>query len=194
MFGKNNTMRSCRICKTNVRPRKSYTPNICEACQKFFRRNVGKWDELVCSTGQFNCNVESGRRWCGRCRFEKCLSNGMKCKFMKPDHPRYGQAIEDGGEEIEALNVSIEEICEQDFPCSSQNSGFFESSPAGVVAKHRNSSLEKLPSVVGVTELLKFEVDSNPFDQSLNSAERFLKASLTAYTELIGIDKVFLSL
>ena len=40
------------------------------------------------------------------------------------------------------------------------------------------------------SRVINGEIVSNPFDQNLNAAERFLKASLTAYTELMGIDKV----
>ena len=39
-------------------------------------------------------------------------------------------------------------------------------------------------------DLSNLEIDPNPFDQSLNTTERFFKASLTAYTELLGIDQV----
>ena len=75
-------IRSCRICTVTVRPRKNYTPNFCEACQKFFRRNVARHDKLVCTSGQFKCNVGDGRRCCSKCRFVKCLKQGMKSKFL----------------------------------------------------------------------------------------------------------------
>ena len=41
-----------------------------------------------------------------------------------------------------------------------------------------------------LSDFTSLEIDSTPFDPIFNAAERFLKASLTAYTELLGIDKV----
>ena len=165
-----NISRNCKICESRVRPRKNYTPNICEACQKFFRRNVGKWDELVCSSGQLKCSVENGRRWCSKCRFEKCLRFGMKSKFMK----------------------SGNEICENETgSMDNSNNQSLASSPLAVVAYQRQSpqrpSVELVPMNDGLAHI---QVETAPFDYTFNAAERFLKTCLIAYTELSGIDRV----
>ena len=172
---RNHMNKICKVCETIVRPRKTYTPNICEACQKFFRRNVNKWEELVCMSGQFNCKVEGGRRWCGRCRFEKCLRNGMKSKYLK------------GGDENEA------EECEMDGSMNTSNNQSLASSPLAVVTYQSPQCPSSPPSVslVPVNDgLAHIQVETAPFDYTVNAAERFLKACLTAYTELSRIDRV----
>ena len=165
----------CKICESAVRARKTYTPNICEACQKFFRRNVGKWDELVCTTGQFNCKVAGGRRWCGKCRFEKCLRNGMKSKFMK------GSNEADGEGEMEM---------EMDGSSGNSNNQSLASSPLAVVTYQQSPPYNVDQVAPGNDRLSPLMLETAPFDYTFNSAERFLKACLTAYTELSGIDHV----
>ena len=167
----------CKICESTVQARKTYTPNICEACQKFFRRNVGKWDELVCKTGQFNCKVAGGRRWCSKCRFEKCLRFGMKSKFMKAGDGNDGEESEMDGSMHNSNNQSL------------------VSSPLAVGAYQRQSpqcpssppSVELVPMNDGLAHI---QVETAPFDYTFNAAERFLKTCLIAYTELSGIDRV----
>ena len=165
--------RSCRICNANVRPRKNYTPNICEACQKFFRRNVTKFDDLMCSTGQFNCNVQDGRRWCAKCRFEKCLRFGMKSKFLKFRNRSQSMAMSTReGSEVDKESV---ELSMASSPLAVTNC---PQSPVNVDLGQISNSL---PSQ---------QLNLSPADPTLDAAERFLKASFTAYTELSGVEKV----
>ena len=137
---------------------------------------MATWDQLVCSSGNFNCNVENSRRWCGKCRFEKCLKNGMKSKFMKI-HDKEGASGEtnEGKGEFE---MQMEDHCEASDEAWQNNVKDLAIVPAG----------DQGVSAVALANVC--EIVSNPFDQSLNAAERFLMASRTAYTELLGIDKV----
>ena len=168
------TTRSCRICNANVRPRKNYTPNICEACQKFFRRNVTKCDELMCSTGQFNCNVQDGRRWCAKCRFEKCLRFGMKSKFLK--FRNRSQSIATSTRE--ASDVDKESV---EFSIASSPLAVTNNCPQSPVNLDFGQTNNSLPS---------HQLNLSPTDPTLDAAERLLKASFTAYTELSGVEKV----
>ena len=149
--------RSCRVCSVYVAPRKEYSPNFCEACQKFFRRHVQIWNQLVCKSGTFDCNVENSRRCCNKCRFQKCLKQGMKSKFLK------GRLIN-----VATVRETSEHITSITNSCI----------PMG--KRHLS------------TQVATISPNMEMFHQNLSAAERFLKASITAYTELVGIDQVCL--
>ncbi|CAG2161705.1 unnamed protein product [Oppiella nova] len=58
----------------------------CESCKSFFRRNaLRNADSFNCYLGG-NCsiNVET-RKWCKKCRLDKCLAVGMKTKLIFTD-------------------------------------------------------------------------------------------------------------
>ena len=66
---KHKESQPCRVCSVDVRRRNNYLPSTCEACQKFFRRTLIRQnqDQLVCSGGNLNCTVVSGKNKCQRC-------------------------------------------------------------------------------------------------------------------------------
>ena len=136
---------------------------------------MATWDQLVCKSGTFDCNVENQRRCCSKCRFAKCLKQGMKSKFLKV----LGQPGKIDGE----ASGRIIEI--DNYEGSSDDLG--SSSTSLALSRHSPQSYRSSPVIDSTSSL---NVDPNPFDQSLNVAERLLKASLNAYTELLGIDKV----
>ncbi|CAG2113706.1 unnamed protein product, partial [Medioppia subpectinata] len=50
----------------------------CESCRSFFRRNATRVEEFGCFFGD-NCDVNRlTRKFCKKCRIDKCLSIGMK--------------------------------------------------------------------------------------------------------------------
>ena len=144
--------RFCRICSANVPPRKNYIPNFCEACQKFFRRHVERWNQLVCKSGTFDCNVENSRRCCRKCRFEKCVKAGMKSRFFKGKTNSVGDATKN----ITSLNE-----------------------------KSLNKAIVPVVKCPLSSQMLPFSPNIEIIDQTLNSAERFLRASLIAFNSLL---------
>ncbi|CAG2110248.1 unnamed protein product [Medioppia subpectinata] len=50
----------------------------CESCRSFFRRNATRFEEFGCFFGD-NCEVNRlTRKFCKKCRIDRCLANGMK--------------------------------------------------------------------------------------------------------------------
>ena len=203
-----NKMRLCKVCQTVVRPRKDYTPTICEACQKFFRRNIGKRNDLQCTTGKFNCNIEGKRRLCGKCRIEKCLQSGMKSKLFKMDNKkmefRNGHVDcerssdhnnnnnnyfknQEEDEEEEEIDVGTEdyEMMDISLTSSTWSPGISNNNCQELQLSSKENNNKN--TIVVINETLIY---CTPSDESFNAAERFLSASLSAYTELSAIDQV----
>ena len=178
--------RFCKICGAKVQRRHNYTPKSCEACQKYFRRNVSKLSNLSCLSGSRYCEIISGRRMCGKCRIEKCLRNGMKSKFIpnqtlatttismkSADHQNDDDGEDDEEEEIDVVSVEFVDITKQ--PSASTSTS--------------NTSEKLLPLSPSSTSS-PLQIIDNPNDKSFSSAEQLFKASLTGYTELSNIDQV----
>ena len=164
------TIGFCKICKAVIQERKKYMPTTCEACQKFFRRNAARFRRLICKSGTSNCNVEEKRRVCSKCRFEKCLRNGMKSKFMRMD------GVQKNNNNSKNDNNNNE---------SSFSTSTSSSSPSIASSQRQSTS-----SDVQVVAYSQNQIDYNPLDESFTSAERLFKAAVTAYTELSAIDQV----
>ena len=170
-------IRLCRICSAKVMARKKYTPNFCEACQKFFRRNVEKWNKLVCESGTSNCSIEDSRRCCRKCRFEKCIKEGMRSKFL------IWEDEDSTSSKIDQSEIMVETGDSEQWP---QSLGNLKNPCRDLAISHSRSSTSLSSSWSSL------DFDSTLFDPCLKASEQLLKAAVTAYTELLGIDKVFL--
>ncbi|KAI1724158.1 zinc finger, c4 type (two domains) domain-containing protein [Ditylenchus destructor] len=68
----------------------SYNFNVitCESCKAFFRRNANKEKEIRCPFNeQCDINIVS-RRFCQRCRLQKCFRVGMKKEWIMSEEAR----------------------------------------------------------------------------------------------------------
>uniref|UniRef100_A0A0A9YRL9 Nuclear hormone receptor FTZ-F1 beta n=1 Tax=Lygus hesperus TaxID=30085 RepID=A0A0A9YRL9_LYGHE len=64
----------------------------CESCKGFFKRTVQNRKNYVCLRGS-SCPVTiATRKKCPACRFEKCLSMGMKLEAIREDRTRGGRS------------------------------------------------------------------------------------------------------
>ena len=79
---------NCQVCHCNKSAKWNFygAENICSSCRQFFLRSVQsesykKFTEKPCDC-QF-VHDEKLRKTCRRCRFEKCLSVGMKISYVK---------------------------------------------------------------------------------------------------------------
>lgn len=64
----------------------------CESCKGFFKRTVQNRKNYVCLRGA-SCPVTiATRKKCPACRFEKCLSKGMKLEAIREDRTRGGRS------------------------------------------------------------------------------------------------------
>ncbi|CAI4226025.1 unnamed protein product [Auanema sp. JU1783] len=63
----------------------------CESCKGFFKRTVQNKKQYQCSTDA-NCHVDkSCRKRCPKCRFDKCIRQGMKIEAVREDRMRGGR-------------------------------------------------------------------------------------------------------
>ncbi|KAK6759689.1 hypothetical protein RB195_021329 [Necator americanus] len=63
----------------------------CESCKGFFKRTVQNKKSYQCAASS-NCPVDkAGRKRCPRCRFAKCLQQGMKIEAVREDRMRGGR-------------------------------------------------------------------------------------------------------
>lgn len=64
----------------------------CESCKGFFKRTVQNRKNYVCLRGA-SCTVSiATRKKCPACRFEKCLTKGMKLEAIREDRTRGGRS------------------------------------------------------------------------------------------------------
>lgn len=82
-----NLQKICLVCGDKAL---SYNFNAisCESCKAFFRRNALTNKELKCPFSN-NCEITVvTRRFCQKCRLEKCLSVGMVKEFIMSDEDK----------------------------------------------------------------------------------------------------------
>ena len=75
---------ACRVCGEKAGKHNYYGGRACASCRAFFRRAVqSKYNEIFyCTKGQ-SCEVNLlTRRSCQFCRFQKCLSAGMRAGWV----------------------------------------------------------------------------------------------------------------
>ena len=89
---------NCNVCCENVdKVWNSYGGNnICQSCRVFFFRSVQnsshKTFKQKCESG---CVIESkNRKSCKTCRFQKCVSIGMKVTFVRSNETQLEKPLE----------------------------------------------------------------------------------------------------
>nr|AYV89225.1 nuclear hormone receptor HR96-like isoform X1 [Tetranychus evansi] len=77
----NNRQKICRVCSDKAMGF-NFNAITCESCKAFFRRNAFKGEKLRCPFNN-DCIIDkSTRRFCQKCRLEKCLQVGMKREWI----------------------------------------------------------------------------------------------------------------
>ncbi|XP_072014484.1 uncharacterized protein [Amphiura filiformis] len=74
----------------------------CESCKGFFKRTVQskRNERLRCGRGDL-CSIDiDSRKHCASCRFNKCLSLGMKLQAIREDRQRGGRSMYHGSSEF----------------------------------------------------------------------------------------------
>uniref|UniRef100_A0A0K0ETE7 Nuclear receptor domain-containing protein n=1 Tax=Strongyloides stercoralis TaxID=6248 RepID=A0A0K0ETE7_STRER len=82
-----NANKICRICG-DVAYSYNFNCVSCESCKAFFRRNALRPKEFKCPfNGKCEVNIVS-RRFCQKCRLEKCFKLGMKKELILTEEER----------------------------------------------------------------------------------------------------------
>lgn len=105
---KRTATKVCRVCGDKAY---SYNFNVitCESCKAFFRRNANKEKEIRCPfNDQCDINVVS-RRFCQRCRLQKCFNVGMKKEWIMSEEARLEkkQRVQDNRERRLAAAAAV---------------------------------------------------------------------------------------
>ena len=80
----------CLVCDAPALKYSSYGGKVCSSCRAFFRRSVqsGYHALFECKLDNM-CKIEQKvRRKCQFCRFQSCLSSGMKLKLVLSNQER----------------------------------------------------------------------------------------------------------
>ncbi|XP_022101056.1 glucocorticoid receptor-like isoform X2 [Acanthaster planci] len=96
--------KKCPICEDKVSGY-HYGMYSCESCKGFFKRTIHskRHEKLKCALGG-GCKVDlQSRKHCAACRFQKCLSLGMKLQAIRQDRQRGGRSLYEGSSEQRRL-------------------------------------------------------------------------------------------
>uniref|UniRef100_A0A0N5C2C8 Nuclear receptor domain-containing protein n=1 Tax=Strongyloides papillosus TaxID=174720 RepID=A0A0N5C2C8_STREA len=96
----NKSISDCAICGDKATG-KHYGALSCDGCKGFFRRTVRKKNNYICRFSR-QCNVDKDHRnTCRRCRFDRCIENGMKKEAVQNERDRISSyANKNNSEEI----------------------------------------------------------------------------------------------
>lgn len=90
-FDSSSTSSPCPICGDRVSGYHYGLPT-CESCKGFFKRTVQNRKEYHC-TEQGSCTIDRvHRKRCAYCRFQKCLTVGMRVEAVRKDRMRGGRS------------------------------------------------------------------------------------------------------
>ena len=75
----------CDVCSAPAPDHFHFGGHCCYSCRAFFRRTIERMEKLdvVCRTGNSNCEVSEKSKSCSACRYDKCLSIGMKKELLQ---------------------------------------------------------------------------------------------------------------
>ncbi|XP_054169142.1 vitamin D3 receptor A-like [Oppia nitens] len=87
MSENNDSLKQCLICGDKAIGN-NFNALSCESCKSFFRRNALKFKQLKCHYNQ-KCTINTfNRKFCKKCRLEKCFTVGMNKKKIISSHEK----------------------------------------------------------------------------------------------------------
>ncbi|XP_071802412.1 uncharacterized protein [Asterias amurensis] len=110
--------KKCPICEDLVSGY-HYGMYSCESCKGFFKRTIHskRFEKLKCVNGGTCVITLKSRKVCASCRFQKCLSLGMKFEAIRSDRQRGGRSLYNGSSEQRRLS-KLEEEKQNQLKCS----------------------------------------------------------------------------
>ena len=81
----------CKVCGEAAARHVHYGATTCFSCRAFFRRSIQNQStkQYICRKGG-NCSINlKTRKNCQKCRFDKCLSAGMKSSWVLSEDERF---------------------------------------------------------------------------------------------------------
>lgn len=101
-----NTKHICSICGDKASG-KHYGVYSCEGCKGFFKRTVRKDLKYACREDR-NCVIDKRQRnRCQYCRYQKCLSMGMKREAVQEERQRAKEKAENEVESSSSANADM---------------------------------------------------------------------------------------
>uniref|UniRef100_A0A0K2UPM0 Nuclear receptor domain-containing protein n=1 Tax=Lepeophtheirus salmonis TaxID=72036 RepID=A0A0K2UPM0_LEPSM len=91
IIGRQALPRLCQICGEVAGKHVYYGGQCCTSCRAFFRRSVqnNSYKQFICCSQTKDCIINlKTRKACQLCRFQKCVSAGMRVSWVFPDRER----------------------------------------------------------------------------------------------------------
>ena len=161
----------CQICGDMANDYMSYGAIACASCRAFFRRGVNNKGPYFCSQNQSCPITKQTRKNCQNCRFQKCVSIGMKGSCVMTEKDKLEK------KEKAMMRRQWNQIKKYKNDPTSNKRVRIDAKPS-----NSNSTTSIQPTeVMPQKSVSKFE--SNPSDSSLH-AESIQNSSLGLKTEL----------
>jgi len=106
---KNNLSAECHVChQQTTKARVHYGGVSCYSCRAFFRRNTQRQDLPMCKRNVSCTVIYKERKKCAACRYQKCLTVGMKQELVLNDNDkkvRFKKLLENKKTERDSVNA-----------------------------------------------------------------------------------------
>ena len=190
--------KSCQVCQAPGMKYASYGGQVCSSCRSFFRRSAqtGYHSVYECK-GERKCLMDmKNRRSCQYCRFQSCLSIGMKITWVLSDQERgrrfnklkkvngqIGQSFKQTICSVFSISLSIEESkIIEDLYVKFKVPWLEE-----MLVNDRESGINFIRSVFG-DDSLKYETVETYRRYICNNVIRFILPRLTQESDLCSPD------
>ncbi|XP_053204694.1 nuclear hormone receptor HR96-like isoform X1 [Panonychus citri] len=165
----------CKVCSDKAMGF-NFNAITCESCKAFFRRNAYKSEKLRCPFNG-NCNIDViTRRFCQKCRLEKCFRVGMKKEWILSDEQKKMKRAK-----IEQNKLRRQAAMESGSENNNGNSNSGIGFEYGSVSNQMSPDNQRTTSISSNTSntSTRISIDSSTsdtplFDDNIETPERFL--------------------
>uniref|UniRef100_A0A914LIZ4 Uncharacterized protein n=1 Tax=Meloidogyne incognita TaxID=6306 RepID=A0A914LIZ4_MELIC len=167
----------CLICSDRATG-KHYGSVSCDGCKGFFRRTIRKKHIYVCRFNS-NCVVDKNQRnSCRRCRFEKCLINGMRPEAVQLERDRIAATRRSNCDNMKIL-VNTENGDDKNLLNNSLNNQTPISSPTSTTnneeLKLKNAAIAENKAIIfrlmNAEKILSSNNNNNKKEENINEKE-----------------------
>ena len=106
---------NCKVCQNSKASSHSYygATGICPSCRGFFMRSVQSeiYSKFQKCPSTYECVIDSkSRKSCKSCRFQKCLSAGMKITYVITSREKFQTLVSNNTKLTKPLKLMFQEV------------------------------------------------------------------------------------
>ncbi|XP_025017423.1 nuclear hormone receptor HR96 [Tetranychus urticae] len=163
----------CKVCSDKAMGF-NFNAITCESCKAFFRRNAYKSEKLRCPFNG-NCNIDViTRRFCQKCRLEKCFRVGMKKEWILSEEQKKMKRAKIEQNKLKR-QAALECNGESNNGNSNSGNGFEFSGASNQSGNQRTTSVSSNNSNTSTRISIDSSTSDTPlFDDNVETPERFL--------------------